>query len=137
MRLIAHIQQRFTESGCFNRVKNPGVCLSYQLYFQKLSEQNVRRAFFRQHIPEDGRVSVGSEKSGMGDGEIPVRTSGGLAACPFKITFVKSVGDKFHGSPGHSLEFLLDKRGDCDNPYSLVEHLLLHPLMPFLGRGSH
>ena len=70
--------------------------------------------------------------------EILVRTSS--RACIFhvrKITLVVSVGDQFHRSPGHGLEFLLHERGDRYYRTGLIQNLPFHLLVPSFSGLCH
>ena len=95
-------------------------------------------AFLCKHIPEDGRIAVCCEESCMCDGEF-LRCSAVCFRARFgrEVTFIEAIGYKLHRSVGHSLEFLLDQWRYGYHCRSLVQHHLLHLLMPSFCGGSH
>ena len=98
---------------------------------QHLVEIRIILAFFRKSLPDDFRVSVRGEKSGMGYVEISVRFH-----YLIEIVLIEPIGNQFDRRIGHGLEILLHQRRNRNHHSGVVQHLLLQALMLFLGPAA-
>ena len=138
MGLVAHIIQMagkpgFSDGPCYLFIR-----LSHQIDLQSLSEAVICCALTCEHVPQHRRVAVCCEKPGVCDREIPVGASCGIhILLRFEVALIKSVCDEPDRRPGHRLELLLHKGRDSHDACCIIQHLLLHPVMPPLGGLGH
>ena len=119
------------QSGGFQGSIDVPVGLASQADAQPGRECRVCSALFGQHLPEDVRIAIHREKTGMNQVEKAVRLNR-LG----KIFGIVAVGNHGYGRMRPRGISLLHQRRDREHGRCVVQHALLQPMMPPFHAGQ-
>ena len=124
---VTQIDQVSTQAGRADGLQHLGVGLADQAETQHPGELCIFPDLVCEHLPQNKRIAVGCEETGMGQVEKAVRLHPLLV-----VVRIVSVRDQMDRRPGRSHEVIPHQRGHGNDGICLVQDGLLQPLVTFL-----